>query len=114
MTVDKYPPAPCKQSQFRTPYERAFWVENEATTFYCFDDDNIYMQGTKSSSVYFKDHAFFIIVVKRCDPSNGAYCANAAETDEWLEQKKIFMRLINNKIDVSSGEPKLNQYEEWL
>ena len=24
------------------------------------------------------------------------------------------MRLINNKIDVSSGEPKLYQYEEWL
>lgn len=24
------------------------------------------------------------------------------------------MRLINNKIDVSKGEPKLHQYEEWL
>ena len=24
------------------------------------------------------------------------------------------MRLINNKIDVSTGEPKMYQYEEWL
>ena len=110
-TVNSYPPTECSQSQFRTEYERAFWLENEATTFYCFNNDEIYMQGTKSSSVYFKDHSFLIIEVKRC---SGPDCASAAETDEWLKQKKVFMRLINNKIDVSTGEPQLHQYEDWL
>jgi len=109
--VDMYPPTPCRQSNYRTDYERAFLQENQDTTFYCFDNDNIYMQGTKSSSVYFKDHSFLIIEVKRCSGSN---CASEAETNEWLEQKRIFMRLINNKIDVSTGEPNLYQYEEWL
>ena len=111
--VDSYPPTPCRQSLFRTPFERAFFLENEETTFYCFDNDNIYMQGTKSSSVYFKDHSFLIIEVTRCDRSV-RNCASDQDTDNWLEQKKIFMRLINNKIDVSSGEPRLYQYEDWL
>lgn len=42
-TVDKYPPTACSQSQFRTDFERAFWLENEPTTFYCFNNDDIYM-----------------------------------------------------------------------
>lgn len=69
------------------------------------------MKGTKASSVYFYDHAYLIIEVSRC---SGATCASDEEVTEWLKGKKIFMRLINNKIDVSTGEPILRQFEEWL
>jgi sulfate adenylyltransferase subunit 1 (EFTu-like GTPase family) len=69
------------------------------------------MQGTKSSSVNWIDHAYIIIVMSRCSGNN---CASTSETNEWLKGKKLFMRLINNKIDVSSGDPKMVQFEEWL
>lgn len=69
------------------------------------------MQGTKSSSVWNYDHSYLIIVMSRCSGNN---CASDSEVTDWLTGKKVFMRLIDNKIDMSSGAAEFRQYERWL
>lgn len=70
---------------------------------YCAQDHSIYMEGTRDSAVMREKHAYITYDVVRCthgtrEPKDPV-CAKEEEIDAWLLHKKIFLRLINDKIN---------------
>ena len=63
------------------------------------------MQGIQDSANEKKDHAYFVYEVTKCNNKNalpGYGCANENKINEWLLTKKIYLRILNVKIDYTS------------
>ena len=65
--VKKYPMVKCTTKLFRTDYEKKFYKQRvDGSYYFCAEDDDIYLQGTRENALFKKDHAFIIYEVKRC------------------------------------------------
>ena len=77
------------------------------------------MQGNRDSAVYHKDHSYIIWNVVRCSEETrqegDPECATTPEIDKWVGTKRIFMRVLNEKVDFKSwDEESFRQNEIWF
>ena len=92
--VIKYPMELCSKEVMSTSeYRKKFYESRMKNSFfYCAQNSDIYMQGTRDWAIYKKDHAYVFIEVKRCSNKirnelSDPKCASEAEIDAWTDSK---------------------------
>ena len=66
-TVMPYPMERCSEKLMKSEYEKKFFKNRmQKSHYYCAQDENIFLQGTKENALYQKEHAYIIYDVKRC------------------------------------------------
>ena len=104
-------------------YEKKFYREyiiQGGERFYCAEDPEIYLQGTRDSVVNKKKHSYLIYTIMPCqdkfrDPLVDPKCAPLKEIEDWLKYKKLVFKVINKQANFKSyKEESTKQTETWL
>jgi len=87
-----------------TDFEKNFF-NNSGSIDHCMENNWVHLQGTRDSATNLEDHAYVVIEISICTEENwdieagDPACASDDEINEWLNQKVIQMKVIDNKID---------------